>query len=195
MAAARPGTHLIRRSETRRASLSATGVNAYFVHLASESPEARPVLTPNEYTGFPFLTDYGELTQTVIVRINGAIDDKSFGYRWKRNFVITEDHYIDYLGGRSPEEVVPAQILAKLRQASCLFLGYSMADWRLRVFLHWIWQGERPGGATHWAVQRDPDVLERQFWQRSGVALYRSRLTDYAASFDRYLSEQRHELA
>ena len=75
------------------------------------------------------------------------------GYRWKSNYVITEDHYIDYLGGRSAEEVVPMQILAKLRQASCLFLGYAIADWRLRVFLHWIWRGERPGGATHWAVE------------------------------------------
>jgi hypothetical protein len=165
-----------------------------FVHLPSGSPQARPIQAPNEYTGFPFLTDYGELTQTVIVRINGAIEDPMLGYPWKRNFVITEDHYIDYLGGRSAEEVVPAQILAKLRQASCLFLGYTMADWRLRVFLHWIWQGERPGGATHWAVQRDPDALERQFWQRSGVALYQSRLTDYADSLDRFLSEHRHEL-
>ena len=116
------------------------------------------------------------------------------GYRWKSNFVITEDHYIDYLGGRSAEEVVPTQILAKLRQASCLFLGYTIADWRLRVFLHWIWQGEKPSGATHWAVERDPDVLERQFWQRSGVCLYRSRLTDYVKGLDRFLDEHRDEL-
>ena len=66
----------------------------------------------------------------MIVRINGAVDDLAAGYRWKSNFVITEDHYIDYLGGRSAEEVVPTQILAKLRQASCLFLGYTIADWR-----------------------------------------------------------------
>lgn len=165
-----------------------------FVHVPWESAEPRPILTPNEYTEFPFVTDYGELTRTVIVRINGAIDNLAAGYRWKSNFVITEDHYIDYLGGRAAEEVVPTQILAKLRQASCLFLGYRIADWRLRVFLHWIWKGERPGSATHWAVERDPDVLERQFWQRSGVRLYRSRLTDYAKSFDRFLDEHRDEL-
>ena len=109
--------------------------------------------------------------------------------------MITEDHYIDYLGGRPAEEVVPTQILAKLRQASCLFLGYRIADWRLRVFLHWIWKGERPAGATnYWAVERDPDLLERQFWQRSGVCLFKSRLTDYANSFDRFLDEHRDEL-
>ncbi len=165
-----------------------------FVHVPWGSADPRPVLKPNEYTEFPFVTDYGELTRTVIVRINGTVDDLAAGYRWKSNFVITEDHYIDYLNGRPAEEVVPAQILAKLRQASCLFLGYPIADWPLRVFLHWIWRGESPGGATHWAVERDPDVLERQFWQRSGVCLYKSRLTDYAKGFDRFLAEHREEL-
>ena len=145
-----------------------------FVHLPWGHVDPQPITTPNEYTDFPIVTDYGELTRTVIVRISGAVDDLEAGYRWKSNFMITEDHYIDYLGRRPAEEVVPTQILAKLRQASCLFLGYSIADWRLRVFLHWIWQGERLGGATHWAVEHDPDVLERQFWQRSGVRLYRS---------------------
>ena len=166
-----------------------------FVHLPWGQVDPRPIMTPNEYTDFPIVTDYGELTRTVIVRISGAVDDLETGYRWKSNFLITEDHYIDYLGGRPAEEVVPTQILAKLRQASCLFLGYKIADWRLRVFLHWIWQGERLSGATCWAVERNPDVIERQFWQRSGVCLYKSRLTDYVAGFDRFLTEHREELA
>ena len=65
---------------------------------------------------------------------------------------------------------MPGQILAKLREASCLFLGYTVADWRLRVFLRWIWRESKLGGGMHWAVERDPDVLERQFWQRFGVS-------------------------
>jgi hypothetical protein len=165
-----------------------------FVHLPWGQVDPRPIMTPNEYTDFPIVTDYGELTRTEIVRISGAVDDLETGYRWKSNFLITEDHYIDYLGGRPAEEVVPTQILAKLRQASCLFLGYKIADWRLRVFLHWIWQGERLSGATCWAVERNPDVIERQFWQRSGVCLYKSRLTDYVGGFDRFLTEHREEL-
>jgi SIR2-like domain len=165
-----------------------------FVHVPWDSRDARPIVTPNEYDQFPILGDNLELTRTVIVRINGAVDDDAAGYHWKNNYVITEDHYIGYLGGRPAEEVVPMQILAKLRQASCLFLGYKIADWRLRVFLHWIWQGERLGGATHWAVERDPDALERQFWQRSGVALYKSRLSEYVAGFDRFLTENLDEL-
>jgi hypothetical protein len=165
-----------------------------FVHLPWGSAEPRPIMTPNEYDGFPITGDGGELMRTVIVRINGAIEDPETGYHWKNNLVITEDHYIDLLGGRTPEEVVPMQILAKLRQASCLFLGYAIADWRLRVFLHWIWPGERPSGATHWAVERQPSMLERQTWQRSGVGLYQNSLTEYVQGFDRFLVEHRDEL-
>ena len=165
-----------------------------FVHLQWESVKPQPILTPNEYDKFPIVGDDSRLTRTVIVKINGTVDYLAAGYPWKSNYVITEDHYIDYLGGRPAEEVVPMQILAKLRQASCLFLGYAIADWRLRVFLHWIWPGERPSGATHWAVERSPDMLQKQFWQRSGVGLYRSRLTDYVQGFDRFLTEHRDEL-
>jgi len=38
-------------------------------------------------------------------------------------------------------------------------------------------------------------VLERQFWQRAGVCLYKSRLTDYAKGLDRFLTDHREELA
>jgi len=165
-----------------------------FVHVKWDDPDPQPILAPNEYDALPIVGDDSQLTRTVIVRINGAIDDAGIGYRWKNNYVITEDHYIDYFGGRPAEEVVPMQILAKLRQSSCLFLGYVLADWRLRVFLHWIWPGERPSGATHWAVQRRPDVLERRFWEHAGVGLYRSRLTDYMQGFDRFLVTNRDDL-
>jgi hypothetical protein len=165
-----------------------------FIHLKWGEVDPQPVLAPNEYDGFPILGDSSELTRTVIVRINGAIDDPDIGYRWKNNYVITEDHYIDYFGARPAEEVVPMQILAKLRQSSCLFLGYALADWRLRVFLHWIWPGDRLSGATNWAVQRHPDMLERRFWEHAGVGLYRSRLTDYVQGFDRFLAAKRDDL-
>jgi hypothetical protein len=157
-----------------------------FVHLPWGQVEPVPVLRPNDYTDFPFIADDGRLTRTVIVRINGSIDDQSAGYRWRGNYLITEDHYIDYLGGRSAEEVVPGQILAKLREASCLFLGYTVADWRLRVFLRWIW-GDKLGGGVHWAVERDPDILERRFWQRFGVSLYKCSLAEYVKALDEFL--------
>lgn len=165
-----------------------------FVHLPWWHEDPQPVFPPNDYDGFPFVSDNGELERTLIVRIHGGIEDSSAGFRWKGNLVITEDQYIDYLRGRSPEAVVPGQILAKLHNASCLFLDYRIADWRLRAFLHWIWRGEMPIGATHWAVEPDPDSLERRFWESCGVHLYTSRLSDYMKGFDRFLVNHRDEL-
>lgn len=159
-----------------------------FVHLPWGHVEPRPIMTPNEYEDFPMVKPpYGELTRTLIVRTSGGVDDLNMGYRWDSNFVITEDHYIDYLAGRPAAEVVPSQILAKLRHASYLFLGYAIADWRLRVFLRWIWQSERFGRARHWAVERNPDPIEQRFWEYSSVSLYRSRLSDYVQRFDEFL--------
>jgi hypothetical protein len=164
-----------------------------FVHLRWGNSDPVPILKANDYTDFPIAADDGRLTRTVIVRVNGAVDAPAAGYHWKNNFMITQDHYIGYLG-RQAEEVVPGQILAKLRESSCLFLGYATANSLHRAFLHWIW-GERLSGGTHWAVERYPTILEKQFWQRSGIALYKSSLTDYVKGLDKFLSDHREELA
>jgi hypothetical protein len=161
-----------------------------FVHLPwGASPE--PIDKPNEYTGFPIVADDRSLRRTVIVRINGAVDDRSAGFPWEDNYVITEDHYIDYLSGRSAEEVVPGQILAKLKRANYLFLGYTIADWRLRVFLQRIWKGPKLGRAKYWAIEHEPDVLERDLWQQAGVSLYQSSLSDYLQGLYDYLDRTR----
>lgn len=165
-----------------------------FIHIPWGSAEPKLILTPNEYHEFPIKALSGELTRTVVVRTNGAVDDADAGYPWPNNFVITEDHYIDYTGGRVPEEVVPTQILAKLQQASCLFLGYAIADWRLRVFLHWIWPGEKSNAGIRWAVDGNPSTIDQQTWTDTKVRLYQCRLTDYVLGLDRYLDENREEL-
>jgi hypothetical protein len=167
-----------------------TEYSGKFVHLPWDSVDPQPILVPNEYTDFPFVDDDGRLARTMIVRINGAIDRPEMGYPWRNNLIVTEDHYIDYVGGRSPYEVVPTQILAKLRQASYLFLGYKLSDWRLRAFLQWIWQGETLGRATKWAVERNPGVLEERFWQSCGASLYTTRLADYFLQLDSFLERR-----
>lgn len=159
-----------------------------FVHVPWGGPP-RPIDKPNEYTGFPIVAEDRRMRRTVIVRINGAVNDASAGFPWEDNYVITEDHYIDYLSGRMATEVVPGQLLAKLRKANYLFLGYTIADWRLRVFLQRIWNGPRFGRAKYWAVEHEPDPLERDLWQQAGVRLYQSSLTDYLQGLYEFLDE------
>jgi hypothetical protein len=153
----------------------------HFVHCPfGGDPE--PIAVPNRYDKFP-INDYGELERTVIVKIHGGVTGESFGYSAKDNFVITEDHYIDYLSSNPVESLVPVQILAKLTDSHCLFLGYSMRDWNLRVFLKRIWQDE-PLGSKSWAIQRDPDFLEKDFWSQAHVDFF-------AAPLDQYVEELR----
>lgn len=163
-----------------------------FVHIPWAAPP-RPIDKPNEYAELPMVAEDRSLLRTVIVRISGTVTDPSAGYPWEDNYVITEDHYIDYLSSLPVEQVVPGQILAKLRRANYLFLGYTIADWRLRVFLQRIWKGPRLGRAKYWAIEREPNLLERDLWQQAGVSLYQSSLTDYLNGLYSYLGSHPEE--
>jgi len=155
-----------------------------FVHFPSEGVP-RPIDDPNSYTKLPIGIDY-ELERTVIVKIHGAVDGNVGDYRWKENYVITEDHYIDYLSKSPIESLVPVQVLDKLKESHCLFLGYTVRDWNLRVFLKRIWEGTL--GAKSWAVEPDPDVLEKDLWAQCNVDLYAADLGDYVDLLQERLS-------
>jgi hypothetical protein len=156
-----------------------------FVHFPYQS-DPEPIRVPNDYGKFPIDVETYELERTVIVKIHGAVDGSLGGYRWKENYVITEDHYIDYLSTSPVESLVPTQILTKLRDSHCLFLGYTIRDWNLRVFLKRIWSGE-PVGAKSWAIQRTPDVLDRESWSHSRVDLFASPLDDYVRALEEHM--------
>ena len=74
--------------------------------------------------------------------------------------------YIDYLSRSPIESLVPVQILDKLRDSHCLFLGYTVRDWNLRVFLKRIWEGGLSGPS------RGRSSQTRTSWRRiSGRSL------------------------
>jgi hypothetical protein len=146
-----------------------------FVHFPA-GKDPRPINEPNSYTELEIGLD-GELRRTLIVKIHGAVDGVIRDYRWQENYVITEDHYIDYLSRSPIESLVPVQLLGKLKNSHCLFLGYTVRDWNLRVFLKRIWDGTP--GARSWAVTPDPDLLEKRIWAQVDVDLYASDLAEY----------------
>jgi hypothetical protein len=148
-----------------------------FIHFRYDDVSPTTIASPNAYAAFP-IDEYGELSRTVIVKIHGAVDGSLGEFHWRENYVITEDHHIDYLSRSPVESLVPIQILDKLRESHCLFLGYTIRDWSLRVFLKRIW-GRRPLGAKSWAIEPDVDVLEREFWTHSNVDVYSAAPADY----------------
>jgi hypothetical protein len=153
-----------------------------FVHVpwgehAGEST-ATEILEPRKYVGFP-IDDDGELERTVIVKIHGGTDGHEGNATWRNNYVVTEDHFIDYLPTDNIQDHLPIQILDKLTGSRCLFLGYVLTSWSARVFLRRIWR-EKPISESSWAIEHDPDVLEKASWSARGhVELLAASLPDY----------------
>jgi hypothetical protein len=134
--------------------------------------EARLIERPNEYRGLSLDE------RPVILKIHGAVDRATA--EWD-SFVITEDHYIDYLTRTDISNLVPVTLVAKLKRSHFLFLGYSLRDWNLRVILHRIW-GEQKLNWRSWAIQLYPDPFEEEFWTKRGVDILNVRLEDYVAA-------------
>ena len=123
--------------------------------------------------------------RTVIMKIHGAVDRQDSE---RDSYVITEDHYIDYLTRTDISNLIPVTLAAKLRKSHFLFLGYSMRDWNLRVILHRIW-GEQKLSYKSWAVQLNPDEIDREFWELRGVDILDVPLDRYVDALDDVLGD------
>ena len=143
-----------------------------FMHRSPDG-QVRPVERPNEYR------DIKLIERAAILKIHGAVnrlvpDDDSY--------VITEDDYISYLTQTDISEMVPVTLAAKLKRSNFLFLGYSLRDWNLRVILHRIWvEQQQRQTYTSWAIQLDPEELDRRFWSARDVEIYNLPLETYVA--------------
>jgi hypothetical protein len=156
--------------------------SGWFVHVPwgedASGPVATTIVEPRRYVEFP-IDDDGQLQRTIIVKIHGGADGREGDVVWRNNYVVTEDHYIDYLPTHNIQDHLPIQILDKLTGSRCLFLGYPLRSWNARVFLRRIWRGN-PISENSWAVEREPDLLEKASWSAIGrVELLADSLPDY----------------
>jgi DNA-binding SARP family transcriptional activator len=131
----------------------------------------RVVDLPNTYA-----TEISLEERTVILKLHGQVD-RAADRAWE-SFVVTEDDYIDYLAKSDVAAAVPVGLAAKLRRSHFLFLGYTMADWNLRVVLNRLWS-DQPLSYRSWAVQPDAKALEREFWRRRDVDVHELPLEQY----------------
>jgi SIR2-like domain len=113
----------------------------------------------------------------VILKIHGFVDRVSTSAANDDSYVITEDHYIEYLG-RMDLETIPVKVLERLRNCHFWFLGAGLSDWNLRASLYRLWS-ERRRDWDWWAIQMNPDELERKSWRRRGVEIFDVPLDAY----------------
>jgi hypothetical protein len=149
-----------------------------FLHVPPNG-DTRLIERPNEYSGLSLSK------RSVILKIHGAVDRRDPA---RDSYVITEDDYIDYLTHTDISNLVPAALAARLRRSHFLFLGYSMADWNLRVILHRIW-GEQELTYRSWSVQLNPKPIEEALWEQRGVEILHSPLEEYIDALAARLSE------
>ena len=126
---------------------------------------------------------YGDLSlerRTIILKIHGAVN-RAISDGEGDSYVITEDHYIDYLTRTDLANLIPVTLTAKLRKSHFLFLGYGLRDWNLRVILHRI-AGEQRLTYKSWAIQRAPTALDQKFWGRRDVDILDIDLARYVAA-------------
>jgi SIR2-like domain len=141
-----------------------------FVHRVPGEADSVEIEKPNEYT------DLDLKRRPVIVKMHGAVVRcETFK---KDSYVITEDHYIDYLAQADLMQLLPASIAEKLRNSHFLFLGYGMADWNMRVILRRIW-GSQGLDFPSWSIQWRPDPLETRFWDDRGVDVFDIDVGEY----------------
>jgi class 3 adenylate cyclase len=151
-----------------------------FIHFPPDG-EACVIERPNEYRGL-------SLDQrSVILKIHGAVDRREA--LWD-SFVITEDHYINYLTRTDISSLLPVTLAAKLRKSHFLFLGYSLRDWNLRVILHRIW-GEQKLTYKSWAILEKLELMEKDFWRSREVDVFTIPLDAYVAVLEERLRQLR----
>jgi SIR2-like domain len=156
------------------------------MHIGPDGNQ-QEVTEPNTYSGFPIEDDL-RLSCTLIVKLHGAIGQRQLSSSDGRDYVISEDNYIDYLSGRAVEQIVPMQILQKLKKSHCVFLGYDIADWSLRVLLKRVWGSEFE--SSSWAVHPDAEEFESRLWRKFGLEVIPDPLEAFAAELEAAL---RHE--
>ena len=146
-----------------------------FVHVSPEGVR-RVVTNPKKYI------DVDVATRSVILKIHGAAREDPREDSW----VITEDHYIDYLTRTNLSDLIPVKLLEKLLSSNFLFLGYAMKDWNLRVMLHRIWT-QRDSSWESWAVQLKADELDKRLWSDKDVNIQCVALDTYVRELTSFL--------
>lgn len=142
-----------------------------FRHRTAEG-EVHVIEKPNEYRALSLQQ------RSVVLKIHGAVDRANPD---DDSYVIAEDHYIDYLTRTDIATLLPVILAAKVRKSHFLFLGYSLADWNMRVILQRIW-GTQQLTYKSWAIQRAPGTLDMEFWKKRGVEILDVDLGAYVAA-------------
>ncbi|MHC1560564.1 SIR2 family NAD-dependent protein deacylase [Actinomycetospora sp. C-140] len=136
--------------------------------------------SPNVYSEIDFEQ------RAVIAKIHGAVQRMPGPVDpTADSYVITEDHYVDYISRADPRTLFPARVAEKLVDSHLLFLGYSLRDWNFRVLLYRMWAQQQGLTQKSWAIESKPDVIDLAAWRERGVSILKKRLEAFVEEMAR----------
>jgi hypothetical protein len=97
-------------------------------------------------------------------------------------FVISESDYVDFLHRMLGRNGIPAFFAKYMHSRSLLFLGYSLADWNVRVLLRTtFFNTKRVATLPHWAINCGVKPLEKKLWEGRGIQVHDISVDEFAA--------------
>jgi hypothetical protein len=124
--------------------------------------------------------------QTVVLKMHGFVCRRD---PREDSYVITEDHYIEYLTRTDLTKLLPPPVMGRLLDCQLLFLGYSLRDWNFRAILAQIYRN-RLHDNDWWAIRLDPDRLERKSWEKRNVELINVALEQYIPGLESAFNDE-----
>ncbi|HZM89864.1 MAG TPA: CHAT domain-containing protein [Blastocatellia bacterium] len=124
---------------------------------------------PNQYQAFSLEQ------RAVILKVHGAFVRTDPD---RDSYVITEDHFLDYLTRTDISSLLPVELAKILRKSHFLFLGSRLPEWNLRVIFHRIWREQRLT-YNSWAIPFNLTQANQQFWLNRNVDVIKVNLSDY----------------
>jgi hypothetical protein len=106
--------------------------------------------------------------------VRGAVDE------WD-SFVITEEDNVDFLARLATKTAIPSSLAAHFQDRGLMFVGYSLTDWNLRIFVQGLKRvfekrrsaaADDDGDIRSWTIQSAPTSLEVKIWEKRGVDAY-----------------------
>jgi hypothetical protein len=87
----------------------------------------------------------------------------------RESIVVTEDDYIDFVGqmtAKRDQHPIPLALKSLMKTWATLFLGYSLADYNLRILFRLLhWKTDEALYPPMYSVDRSPDALIRAVWE------------------------------
>lgn len=87
----------------------------------------------------------------------------------RESIVVTEDDYIDFVGqmtAKRHQHPIPLAIKSLMKTYATLFLGYSLADYNLRILFRLLqWKTDEALYPPVYSVDLYPDALLREVWE------------------------------